>query len=77
MTLTVGHIAYANCVPFFHYLRASGFDGRIVAGVPSELNRMLAAGAIDLAPSSSFEYGRNWRNYLLLPGHSISSCGLV
>lgn len=77
MPLTVGHIAYANCVPFFHYLRQSGFDGRIVPGVPAALNRLLAEGGVDLAPSSSFEYGRNWRNYLLLPGHSISSCGPV
>lgn len=77
MTLTVGHIAYANCVPFFHYLRESGFTGRIVPGVPSELNRLLATGAIDISPSSAFEYARNWRNYVLLPGHSISACGPV
>lgn len=77
MTLTVGHIAYANCVPFFHYLRECGFDGRIVAGVPAELNRLLDEGEIDLSPSSSFEYARNAGDYLLLPGHSISACGPV
>lgn len=77
MTLRVGHIAYANCVPFFHYLRQCGFTGEIRSGVPSELNGLLAAGEIDLAPSSSFEYGRNADDYLLLTGHSISSCGPV
>lgn len=77
MTLTVGHIAYANCVPFFHYLRASGFTGPIVAGVPAELNRRLATGSIDLAPSSAFEYARNWQDYLLLPNLSISARGPV
>lgn len=77
MTLCIGHIAYANCVPFFHYLRQCGFNGEIRSGVPSELNALLAAGEIDLAPSSSFEYGRNADAYLLLPGHSISSCGPV
>lgn len=77
MTLTVGHIAYANCVPFFHYLSDSGFSGRILSGVPAELNRLLAEGGVDISPSSSFEYGRNWRNYLLLPGHSISTFGPV
>ena len=30
MTLSVGHITYANCVPFFHYLADAGFCGRIV-----------------------------------------------
>lgn len=77
MTLRIGHIAYANCVPFFHYLRQCGFNGEIRSGVPAELNALLAAGEIDLAPSSSFEYGRNADAYLLLPGHSISSCGPV
>ena len=77
MALRVGHIAYANCVPFFHYLRQCGFSGEIRSGVPAELNALLAAGEIDLAPSSSFEYGRNADAYLLLPGHSISSCGPV
>ncbi len=77
MSLTLGHIAYLNCVPFFHYLRAAGFKGKIVDGVPSELNRMLAAGEIDVSPSSSFEYGLNWEKYLLLPGMSISSFGAV
>ncbi|MDZ4184342.1 MAG: menaquinone biosynthesis protein [Desulfuromonadales bacterium] len=77
MALRIGHIAYANCVPFFHYLRQCGFSGEILSGVPAELNALLAAGEIDLAPSSSFEYGRNASDYLLLPGHSISSCGAV
>jgi len=77
MTLRVGHITYANCAPFFHYLAASGFGGEIVPGVPAQLNALLAAGAIDVSPSSSFEYARNWQDYLLLPGQSISSFGPV
>jgi chorismate dehydratase len=77
MTLTIGHISYINCAPFFHYLQQSGFDGRIVGGVPSELNRRLACGDLDLSPSSSFEYALNWRKYLLLPGQSISARGPV
>lgn len=77
MNLTIGHIAYANCVPFFHYLPASGFRGRILAGVPAQLNARLASGQVDISPSSSFEYGRNWRRYVLLPGLSIGSRGAV
>jgi chorismate dehydratase len=38
---------------------------------------MLAEGSIDACPSSSFEYGLHPDNYLLLPGHSISSIGPV
>ena len=77
MSLSVGHIAYANCIPFFHFLRESGFDGEIIDGVPSELNRMLASGEIDICPSSSIEYAQHPSNYQLLPGHSISSIGSV
>lgn len=77
MTLRIGRIAYLNVAPYFHYLREKGFAGEIVAGVPSELNAMLADGSIDACPSSSFEYGLNAADYLLLPGHSISSVGPV
>lgn len=77
MNLRVGHIAYANCAPFFHYLMDFGFHGKIHGGVPSELNALLAQGKIDLSPSSTFEYGRNWRNYGLLQDLCISSSGPV
>ncbi len=77
MTLRVGHIAYANCIPFFHYLAECGFAGETVPGVPSRLNTMLAEGRIDLSPSSSIEYGRNGTDYLLLPDFSISAHGAV
>ena len=77
MTLRIGRIAYLNVAPYFHFLREEGFSGEIVAGVPSELNAMLAGGVIDACPSSSFEYGVHSADYYLLPGHSISSVGPV
>ncbi|MGW8311604.1 MAG: menaquinone biosynthetic enzyme MqnA/MqnD family protein [Desulfuromonadales bacterium] len=77
MTLRIGRIAYLNVAPYFHFLRDEGFVGEIVAGVPSELNAMLAEGIIDACPSSSFEYGLHSEKYVLLPGHSISSVGPV
>ena len=77
MTLRIGHINYLNCVPFFHYLSAADADDRIVTGTPAELNAMLAQGKIDLCPASSFEYGRRWSDYLLLPDLSISALGAV
>ncbi|OQY19819.1 MAG: hypothetical protein B6I36_03130 [Desulfobacteraceae bacterium 4572_35.1] len=73
MQLKLGHIDYLNCVPLFHHLPDCGFDGRIINGVPSQLNKMLALGEVDVSPSSSFEYGRHYKDYLLLPGHSISA----
>jgi chorismate dehydratase len=77
MSLSIGHITYANCIPWFHFLRQCGFDGEIVDGVPAELNRLLASGDVDICPSSSIEYARHPDDYLLLPGHSISSIGPV
>ena len=47
MTLRIGRIAYLNVAPYFHCLRQAGFTGEIFAGVPSELNAMLADGTID------------------------------
>ncbi len=75
--LRVGYIPYLNCVPFFHYLDRDAFRGKIIPGVPSALNQMLQQGDIDVSPSSSFEYALNSSDYLLLPGHSISSSGPV
>ncbi|MBW2505157.1 MAG: menaquinone biosynthesis protein [Deltaproteobacteria bacterium] len=77
MPLKVGCIAYLNILPYFYYLKEAGFEGEVVSGVPSELNRMLSSGEIDACPSSSFEYGLNAKQYLLLPGFSISSMGSV
>ncbi len=77
LNLRVGHIPYLNCVPFFHHLASCGFSGSIISGVPSALNKMLQRGEIDVSPSSSFEFVLNSQDYLLLPGHSISSTGPV
>lgn len=77
MTLRIGRIAYLNVAPYFHYLQEEGFTGEIVSGVPSELNAMLFDGFIDACPSSSYEYGLNADDYVLLPDHSISSVGPV
>lgn len=77
LPLKVGCISFVNVAPYFFHLAETGFRGDVVAGVPTDLNRRLAAGEIDLSPSSSFEYALHWRDYLLLPGHSISSIGPV
>jgi chorismate dehydratase len=73
--IRIGEITYANCVPIFAALRkmAQGSEYIFVRGEPSELNRMLYKGEIDLSPSSSFEYALHPGEYLLAPGLSISS----
>jgi chorismate dehydratase len=74
-SLRVGRIPYANLVPIFHALTTHFFlkDVRFVSGTPSELNRKLRAGRLDISPSSSIEYGKHPDRYLLCPDISISS----
>ncbi|CAH2032156.1 menaquinone biosynthetic enzyme MqnA/MqnD family protein [Trichlorobacter ammonificans] len=77
--LRIGRIDYANVTPLFRGLTTcfpcEGYQ--IVSGVPAVLNSMLAAGEIDVCPSSSFAYAVNAERYLILPELSISSAGPV
>jgi len=77
--LRIGRIAYANCTPIFHGLQelGPGEEFQFIGGVPSRLNALLAAGEIDLCPSSSIEYALRPDRYLILPELSISSSGPV
>ena len=79
MTLSIGHIEYANCTPIFTALSAhfdcSGY--RFVSGVPARLNALLRSGSLDLSPSSSIEYAQAHAEYCLLPELSISAIGPV
>ncbi|HMK44473.1 MAG TPA: menaquinone biosynthesis protein [Dissulfurispiraceae bacterium] len=77
--LRIGKISYANIFPIF-YLIERKFDCsryEFVEAVPSELNRMLQCGEVDISPSSSVEYLRNPDQYSFMPGVSISSRGAV
>jgi len=73
--LRVGRIPYANLLPIFHGLGTAGMPAGVsfVDGHPSELNRKLRDGELDLAPSSSIEYAVRPDRYLLCPDISISS----
>lgn len=79
MTLTIGIIDYLNTQPFQYDLEARlrplGVD--FVRGVPTQLNRALLAGEIDLAPISAFFAAEHADQFTILPGHSISSLGAV
>ena len=73
--LRLGHIVYSNCFP----VHAGILTGKIpflfktVEGIPTELNRYLIEGKIDVSPSSSIEYATNPGKYRILPGISITS----
>ncbi len=78
----IGQIDYVNVLPFFHGLderlrHQNAFDVQMVQGVPTQLNKLLENDELDVAPISSLAYARNWMNYELLPGLSVSSPGEV
>lgn len=77
--LRIGRINYANMFPIFYMLEhesdCSAYS--FIEGVPSELNRLLREGKIDISPSSSIEYLRHKDMYTILDGHSISSFGPI
>ncbi len=77
--LRIGEIKYANCTPLYSMLKrySDCSDFEFVPGEPSELNLLLSNGGIDISSSSSIEYARHWREYLAVPGVSISSHGKV
>jgi chorismate dehydratase len=74
MTLRIGRIDYLNIWHVFHLLEGvcpAGPDFRYEPGHPSRLNAALAAGELDISPSSAFEYLLRAEKYELLPGASI------
>jgi len=72
--IRLGRISYVNMAPVFYRLEA---DMEEVSGVPTELNRRLVAGEIDIAPISSIEYARHADRLRLLPRLCVSSQGAV
>jgi len=73
--LKLGHIIYSNCLPPHAGIvsRTVAFPFKLVEGIPTELNRMLYEGTVDVSPSSSIEFAMNPVRYVLLPGFSITS----
>lgn len=73
--LKLGHIIYSNCFPPHAGIVTQNvpFPFKLVEGIPTELNRLLYEGKVDVSPSSSIEYAMNPGRYLLLPTFSITS----
>jgi chorismate dehydratase len=72
--IRLGRISYVNMAPVFYRLAA---DVEQVQGVPTDLNRRLLDGEIDVAPISSIEYARNAERLRLLPRLCVGSEGAV
>jgi chorismate dehydratase len=70
----LGRISYVNMAPVFYRLDAEVEE---VQGVPTDLNRRLLAGELDVAPISSIEYARNADRLRLLPRLCVGSEGAV
>ena len=72
--IRLGRISYVNMAPVFYGLEAEVEE---VVGVPTELNRMLLEGEIDVAPIPSIEYARNHDRLRILPRLCVSSEGAI
>src|SRR5581483_3085495 len=74
LMIRLGRISYVNMAPVFYRLDAEVEE---VAGVPTDLNRRVIEGEIDLAPISSIEWARHADRLRLLPRLCVGSEGAV
>jgi len=77
--MRVGRIPYVNCYPVYGAVDRGvvPLAAQLVDGVPTALNALMAAGALDISVVSAVEYARAWERYLLLPDLAISCDGPV
>jgi chorismate dehydratase len=77
--MKIGRIPYINCYPVYGAIDRGvvQLDATLVDGVPTDLNRRMAAGELDISVVSAVEYARDADRYLLLPDLAISCDGPV
>jgi chorismate dehydratase len=77
--MRVGRIPYINCYPVYGAIDRGivPMPAELVSGVPTDLNRQMAAGSLEISVISAVEYARDATKYLLLPDLSICSDGPV
>jgi chorismate dehydratase len=75
----VGRIPYINCYPVYGAVDRGivPLEASVVDGIPSELNRRMESGQLDVSVISAVEYARQASRYLLLPDLAITSDGPV
>jgi len=77
--MRIGRIPYVNCYPVYGAIDRGvvKLDAELVDGVPTDLNRRMAVGELDISVVSAVEYARDAERYLLLPDLAISCDGPV
>lgn len=77
--MKLGYIDYLNCYPFYyHMFEISPIpDVQIFPRYPSELNRLMDKGALDMSPISAAAYAELEKDVVLLPDFCLSSVGYV
>lgn len=77
--IRIGQIDFTNVWPVVHYFPVESFGSSIemVSQVPTELNRSMLEGSIDIGPISSYAYAQSYDRYVLLPDLSVSAYGAV
>jgi len=77
--MKIGRIPYINCYPVYGAIDRGvvRLDADLMDGVPTDLNRRMSAGELDISVVSAVEYARDSYRYLLLPDLAISCDGPV
>src|ERR687890_1153146 len=77
--MKLGRIPWINCYPIYGAVDRGvvTLPAELVTGTASELNDLLAAGALQASVVSAVEYARNAAAYHLLPDLAISCDGPV
>jgi chorismate dehydratase len=77
--MRLGRIPWINCYPIYGAIDRGLVDmpAELVTGTASELNDLLAAGALQVSVVSAVEYARNAAAYHLLPDLAITCDGPV
>ena len=77
--MKIGRIPYINCYPVYGAIDRGvvKLDARLIDGVPTDLNKRMSDGELDISVVSAVEYARDAERYLLLPDLAISCDGPV
>lgn len=77
--MKLGRIPWINCYPVYGAIDRGlvSMPAELVTGTASELNDLLAAGALQVSVVSAVEYARNAAAYHLLPDLAITCDGPV
>jgi len=77
--MKIGYIDYLNCFPFYYHMFEIEplHDIQIVPAYPSELNRMMTEGMLDMSPISAAAYADLEQDVMLFSDFCLSSIGYV